>query len=408
MKEGMYKMKRIFCIILSAVLCAAVLAGCSFYDSSEWFTYGNTEKTEETAKNTAAADETATAEIQPTEAPENSESREVPSFNYGDSQATYSVAEVYKNNVNAVVGITTESTTKNIFGQVSSTSCCGTGIIISSEGYILTNNHVIEDGTSYTVALYDGTVCEAELVGTEAANDVAVLKIEASGLKAATIGDSSTIIVGEDVIVIGNPLGELTYTLTRGVISALNRAINTDGTPINMFQIDAAVNSGNSGGPAFDACGNVIGMVTAKYSSSGVEGIGFCIPINDAMSVAEQLIEFGYVKGKAAMGVGVTVAYSRSFWGSTKVSGAYVSYVISGSAADKAGITEGMLINYLDNTTITSPDDLATCISGMKAGTAVTVKGYYNNAYFEKSIILDEYTPDLVPDNWNSANGTIV
>ena len=258
------------------------------------------------------------------------------------------------------------------------------------------------------MALYNGTSYEATLKGYDAGNDVALLKIEADGLSPATMGDSDEIVVGEDVVVIGNPLGELTYTLTRGVVSALNRAINTDGTPINMFQIDAAVNAGNSGGPAFDATGNVIGMVTAKYADETIEGLGFCIPVNDVIKIANELVTYGYVRGKAALEVGVQDAYSNSFWGTTRVSGAYVSHVIKGGCADKAGIKQGSLINYVNNTVITGAEDMNTVLRSFSKGETVTVRGYYNNRSFEIKVTLSEYSPEIIPEGWSNASGIIV
>lgn len=320
-------------------------------------------------------------------------------FKRGDSGKEYTAAELYRKNVDSVVGIRSEGKTRNIFGQTSLTASSGTGIILTEDGYVLTNNHVIENGTKFSVDLFNGKTYEAAVVGADKNNDVAVLKIDATGLVPATFGDSDAIMVGGDVAVIGNPLGELTYTMTRGIVSALNRAINNDGTPITVFQIDAAVNEGNSGGPAFDASGNVIGVVTAKINSDKVEGIGFCIPANDALSIASQLIEFGYVKGKAALSASVTTAYRNSFWGSVVVSGAYVEYVIPGGAADKAGITKGILITSVNNTAITSPEDLSTVLRARKAGSTVTIVGTDGASDFEFEVTLDEYVPGVeLPD----------
>ena len=331
------------------------------------------------------------------------------SFNRGSASGeTYSVVDIYYNNVNSVVGIKSETKSENIFGQTTVNASSGTGIILTSDGYILTNNHVIEDGTTFVVTLFNGTKYDAVVVGAEKSNDVAVLKIDAEGLQPAVFGDTAEVVVGEDVIVIGNPLGELTFSLSRGVVSALNRAINEDGTPIIVFQIDAAVNEGNSGGPAFDARGHVIGMVTAKVKKNLIEGIGFCIPINDALNIATQLIEYGFVRGKGALGIAAAVAYRQSYFGSSRVSGAYVSYVIEGSAAEKAGLVEGMLITEVDSTEITTPEELDVVVRGKPAGTTVTVKGVYNNKEFELTVTLDEYSPDMVPEGWNTKDGAIM
>ena len=331
------------------------------------------------------------------------------SFKRGSASGeTYSMVDIYYNNVNSVVGIKSETKSENIFGQTTVNASSGTGIILTSDGYILTNNHVIEDGTTFVVTLFNGAKYDAVVVGAEKSNDVAVLKIDAEGLQPAVFGDTAEVVVGEDVIVIGNPLGELTFSLSRGVVSALNRAINEDGTPIIVFQIDAAVNEGNSGGPAFDARGHVIGMVTAKVKKNLIEGIGFCIPINDALNIATQLIEYGFVRGKGALGIAAAVAYRQSYFGSSRVSGAYVSYVIEGSAAEKAGLVEGMLITEVDSTEITTPEELDVVVRGKPAGTTVTVKGVYNNKEFELTVTLDEYSPDMVPEGWNTKDGAIM
>ena len=211
--------------------------------------------------------------------------------------AALTASEIYAQNIASTVGITAKGTTKNIFGQTTSTASSGTGFVIRSDGYILTNHHVINGADEFTVTFSDGTSYPAEVVGYESdVSDIAVLKIDKTGLRPVTFGKSSEMTVGEDITVIGNPLGELTFSLTRGVVSALDRKINTDGNPITMFQIDAAVNSGNSGGPAFDSGGNVVGIVTAKYASGTTEGLGFCIPSDSAEKIASDIIEYGYMR----------------------------------------------------------------------------------------------------------------
>ena len=231
-----------------------------------------------------------------------------------DTSKQMTAAEVYAKNVNSTVGITTQVTT-NYWGYTTQSAASGSGFIYSSDGYILTNFHVIESASSIKVTLYDGTSYDAKLVGYDESNDIAVLKIDAENLTPVTIGDSDNLNVGDSVIAIGNPLGELEFTSTFGHVSALDRLITTEegGSAINMFQIDAAVNSGNSGGPVYNTRGEVIGIVTAKYSSSGVEGLGFAIPINDAASIANDLITKGYVTGKAHMGVRIDQRYTSAY-----------------------------------------------------------------------------------------------
>ena len=198
----------------------------------------------------------------------------------------------------------------SIVSTLRSGTATGTGIIMSENGYIITNHHVIEGAYQLAVLTYDDTQYTAELIGSDAISDLAVLKIEAEGLQTAAIAQSGDVAVGEEVVAIGNPLGELTFTMTHGYISATDREINVDGTPINMMQTDAAINSGNSGGPLFDMNGNVIGITAAKYSgqtASGttIEGIGFAIPIDDALRIVYDLQKYGYVTGRAYLGVTV-------------------------------------------------------------------------------------------------------
>ena len=216
---------------------------------------------------------------------------------------------IYDQAKKQVVGVTTEVIYTNIFGQVSPASVSGTGFIISDDGYIMTNNHVIEDarqgGYDVSVLAFDGTEYTASIVGYDADNDIAVLKIDAAGLTPVTYGSGEDIVVGREIYPVGNPLGELNFTMTTGIISATDRLIttDTDSDPINMFQIDAAVNSGNSGGPVYDRDGKVIGVVTAKRKATGVEGLGFAIPIEDAAHIADQIIQYGYVKDRATLGI---------------------------------------------------------------------------------------------------------
>ena len=215
-----------------------------------------------------------------------------------------------------VVGISSEITYSNFFGMTSSAAVSGSGFIASSDGYIITNYHVIqnayEGNFDINVMTHDGTKYIATVVGTEQDNDIAVLKIDAEALNPVTFGDSDELAVGDTVYAVGNPLGELEFSMSTGHVSAKDRAITTEEstTPINVFQIDAAVNSGNSGGPVYNDQGQVVGVVNAKYSATGVEGIGFAIPANDAVSIANDLITKGYVTGKAYMGVEIDTPHS--------------------------------------------------------------------------------------------------
>ncbi len=216
------------------------------------------------------------------------------------------IADVVKKTADSVVEITTEYATSNSFYY---TYGAGSGVIINENGYIITNNHVITGdtgtATSIHVRLTNGDSYDAEVVGADSDSDIAVLKIDAKGLTAATIGTSSTLVVGEEVIVIGNPLGTLGGSVSNGIISALDREITVEDETMNLMQTNAAVNPGNSGGGMFNMAGELVGIVNAKYSETGIEGLGFAIPIDDATVVANEILEYGYVRGRASFHITV-------------------------------------------------------------------------------------------------------
>ncbi|MBU5435279.1 S1C family serine protease [Pseudoflavonifractor sp. MSJ-37] len=305
-------------------------------------------------------------------------------------------AQLYAANVDACVGITTQVNT-NVYGYVVQGAAAGSGFVISSDGYIVTNYHVIKDATSIKVAFHNGQSYDAKLVGGEAENDIAVLKIEATGLHALTLGDSDSLVVGEPVYTIGNPLGELTWSLTDGLVSAKDRSVTTsEGQTINMIQTNAAINSGNSGGPLFNAYGEVIGITSAKASNSGssssaatIEGLGFAIPINDVKSMITDIIEHGYVTGKP--NVGVLLSDVPSYATQYGVpAGASVEAVLSGSCADKAGIQQGDIICAIDGTDVDSTTALKDAVRQKKAGDTVTLTIYRDGEKKDVSVTLDE------------------
>ncbi len=308
-----------------------------------------------------------------------------------------SASAIYEQACEQVVGVTTEVTYTNFFGMNSSSAVSGTGFIVSEDGYILTNFHVIElaaqSGKDVNVILHDGTRYTAAIVGYEKYNDVAVLKIDANGLHPVSFGNSDTIAVGEQVYAVGNPLGELDFSMSTGYVSALDRAITSDesGVAINMFQIDAAVNSGNSGGPVYNAAGEVVGIVTAKYASTGVEGLGFAIPINDAVKIASDLITKGYVTGKAYMGVTIDQRYNAlysQYYGMPL--GAYVSSVEDGSSAQKAGLQSKDIITRLGEEEITGYTDLTSALHGFSAGDTTAMTVYRGGEELTLTITFDE------------------
>ncbi len=288
--------------------------------------------------------------------------------------------QLYAANLDSCVGITVSTTMVNIFGQPTTSAATGSGFVISQDGYILTNFHVIQsaaadESVDIEVAFADGTKYPAKLMGGEPGNDVAVLKIEASGLTPVVLGDSDQIKVGEPVYAIGNPLGELTYTFTDGMVSALDRLISTSReVTLNMLQTNCAINPGNSGGPLFNRYGEVIGINTAKYSSSSsgtsAEGLGFAIPINDVKSIIPELIQHGYVTDKPYMGIQMApVSEDAQRYGVP--AGVLVTFVAEGSAAEKAGIKTKDIIVKMEDTAIDSPSALSAAVSSYRAGDKV-------------------------------------
>jgi len=311
-----------------------------------------------------------------------------------------SPTDIYTLACKQTVGITTEVVSQNIFGQTSSTAVSGSGFIVTSDGYIITNYHVVEYASQYNLSISvmfcDGSSYPAQIIGTEPDNDIAVLKIDADGLVPVTVGDSDGIQVGDEVYAVGNPLGELDFSMTSGMVSALNRSIISDSASpaISMFQFDAAINSGNSGGPVFSASGDVIGVVTAKYSSSGIEGIGFAIPINDVVTIANDLITKGYVTGKAYMGVSIDTNYSSiyaSYFGFPE--GAFVAGVESGSCAETAGIRYADIITDIGEHSVTSYIDFTSALRAYHAGDSVTVTVYRDGVFVDIPLTFDESRP---------------
>ena len=311
-----------------------------------------------------------------------------------DGQTLMSPAEVYASTVNSVVSINCSAVSTNIFGQKVESASSGSGFVITQDGYIVTNQHVVSGASSVNVTLYNGDTYPATVVGGDSDYDVAVLKIEATGLQAVTLGKSADVNVGDTVMAIGNPLGELTFSMSQGIVSCCDRAINVDGTPFNMLQVDASINPGNSGGPLFDSYGNVVGVVSAKMteSSSGVsaEGLGFAIPINDVKDIIEDLIEHGYVTGKPYMGVQVSSVpeYAQRYGISA---GAYVESVADGSCAQKAGLQQGDIITAIDDTAIDSSSALTAALSSnYKAGDTATLTVLRGSDKLSLSITFDE------------------
>ena len=313
------------------------------------------------------------------------------SYNTGKSLST---VEVYELTVNSVVGIRTEATS-NVFGQEAVSASAGSGFILSKDGYVITNAHVVSGAETIWVDMFSGESYNAELVGSDSSFDIAVLKVEAENLQPVSVGDSSKLKVGEGVVAIGNPLGELTFTMTNGILSALDREINLDGNPQNMLQTNAAINSGNSGGPLFDMDGNVIGVTSAKYSGSStsgasIEGLGFAIPINTALKVAYDLAEYGYVRGQSYLGIIVSTLDSQTAKYYSLPVGPRVEQVSEGSCAETAGLQVGDIIIEFNGVKTETHPELLTALKKTQAGDTVNVKIYRAGAELELTVTLDE------------------
>ena len=293
-----------------------------------------------------------------------------------DGQTLMSPAEVYASTVNSVVSINCSAVSTNIFGQQTESASSGSGFIYTADGYIVTNQHVVANASSINVTLYNGDTYPATLVGSD--YDVAVLKIDAKDLPAVTLGSSTDVNVGDTVMAIGNPLGELTFSMSQGIVSCVNRAINVEGTPFNMIQVDASINPGNSGGPLMNLYGEVVGIVSAKYSSyanTTVEGLGFAIPINDVQSIIKDIMENGSVGNKAYMAItaGTMTQQMAAQYKINATEGVFVYSVEDDGAGDKAGLKLGDVITKLNDTQITSMEDLSAAKKGFKAGDTVTL-----------------------------------
>ncbi len=301
--------------------------------------------------------------------------------------------QVYAQNVDSVVLITCK-VAGSAYGQSVTGTSAGSGFILTENGYVVTNAHVVEGAAEVTVATHEGEELPAQIIGSDSINDVAVLKVEANGLPAVTLGSSDALIVGDQVVAIGNPLGELTSTMTAGYVSAKNRDVNTDGVTINMIQTDAAINSGNSGGPLFNMKGQVVGITTAKYSGSSasgasIEGIGFAIPIDDVIGMVEDLINYGYVTG-AYLGVMVSDvdAAAAEYYGIPM--GAYVREVTPGYCAEAAGLQEKDIIIALGGYGVTNVSTLTRALRNFKAGDTTTLTVSRGGKTVVLDITLDE------------------
>lgn len=352
--------------------------------------------------------------------PTSSESEQLPSLiDLASRKNAMSVPDIVENSMPSVVGVsaTFEYTQQSIdiwgFGtpsnQTREIKGTGTGIIMTDDGYIITNAHVVYDSSEYncgdaksvSVVLSDETEYEAKVMGRDVETDIAVLKIDAKNLKAAEFGDSNDLKVGELVIAIGNPLGfELFGSVTSGIVSAIDREITVNEKQMKLIQTDAAINSGNSGGPLLNSCGQVIGInsskISSSYGSASIEGLGFAIPISEAKIIIDDLINYGYVTGRPQIGIqtqNVSDTISR-FYGIPV--GVYVVSVSEGSSAEFAGIKEGDVIIGIQGEPVENLNELNEIKNKYKAGDEIklTISRQGESEDIEISLVLQEVTPD--------------
>ena len=307
---------------------------------------------------------------------------------YVNTDSEMTASQIYAANVNSTVGITTSVTT-NYFGFQTTTPASGSGFILTDNGYIVTNYHVVEDADEIKVTAYDNTVYEAKLVGRDESNDIAVLKVEAEGLTPVVLGNSDQLNVGDSVVAIGNPLGELTFSLTSGSVSALNRKVTISNTAMTLIQTDCAINSGNSGGALFNTHGEVIGITNAKYSSSGssssasIDNIGFAIPINSVKDIIESIIENGYVVKPY---IGVSIYELGSQYQMFGLSGVAIQSVEEDSPAASAGLQANDIVTKVNGTEINSVDEFKSFVSGVEEGDVLTLTVYRQGETLEVEV----------------------
>ena len=309
-----------------------------------------------------------------------------------DTSKQMTPAQVYAQNVNSTVGLTTAITT-NYWGYQTTSAASGSGFILTSDGYILTNYHVIEGSSAITVTCYNGDSYEAELIGYDESNDIAVLKTDAHGLTPVVLGSSDKMHVGDSVLAIGNPLGELTFSLTTGAISALQRQVTmSNGVTMELIQTDCAINSGNSGGALFNLYGEVVGITNAKYSSSSsgasIDNIGFAIPIDDVRGIITSIIEKGYIS-KPYIGVSVLdVSEETQQYGLP--AGAAVQAITADSPAEQAGLQVTDIITQVNGTAIGGSSDLVAFVGKCNSGDTLKMQVYRQGEYLQITLTVGE------------------
>lgn len=366
--------------VVALALCFAILGGAIGGGTVWLLTHNNT---------TSAGGSSSTTTIQ-----QGRHENVTVDINKIETGKLMTAAEVYAKNVNSTVGIQTSITSTNLWGQQTTSAASGSGFILTADGYIVTNYHVIQNANSVTVSTYGGASYNAKIVGYDEGNDLAVLKIEATGLSPVVLGSSEKLNVGDTVLAIGNPLGELTFSLTTGVVSALNREVTfSGGTVMDLLQTDCAINSGNSGGALFNLYGEVVGITNAKYSGSSssgasIDNIAFAIPIDSVRAIVESIIEKGYY-AKPVIGVSVTDVDENSRQLGIPA-GAWVKEVTAGGAAEAAGIQANDVITAINGTEISGVSDLKRILAKASAGDELSLVIWRKNQSLTLTVVVRE------------------
>ena len=320
---------------------------------------------------------------------------ELSQLDLGDATGSdLTVSQIVDKNENAVVEILMSGTQQNMWGQMQLVQGAGSGVIIKEDGYIATNYHVVQGANNVEVTLHNGDSYVAQIIGSDPSNDIAVIKIDAKGLTTATIGDSSTVDVGDLAVAIGNPLGQLGGTATTGIISALDRTLDVEGTTLTLMQTDAAINGGNSGGGLFNSKGELIGIVESKASAVGVEGLAFALPINTVAPIINDFIENGgntqVADGIPAVGVVISdVSEENAQYYGLESAGVYIAQV-TGENAMKAGFQEGDRIVSFNGSQISNSSEFITLVRKCKVGDTVTVVVSRSGQQIEIKTVLEE------------------
>jgi serine protease Do len=312
----------------------------------------------------------------------------------GTTKEALSIMKIAAQGKPAVVAINTETTITDPFGQSGIGQAAGSGFILTADGYIVTNFHVIDGSQKISVTLDSGKIFVASVVGSDSQNDIAVLKIDSQNLPTVVLGYSDDLEVGELAVAIGNPLGKLSGTVTAGIISALDREITIDNQTMKLLQTDAAINAGNSGGALFNSFGEVIGINTAKNAGTGIEGLGFAIPIDHAKPIIESLINYGYVQGRPKMGVYTEdiTAEMADFYNLHE--GVYVVQVATNGAADKAGIKKGDIIIAANGQKTLTTEAVNNVKANLKPGDVMKLTIVRDGKEIQISLTLEEDVPD--------------